>query len=224
MPRASHPHRARYKTHLPLSPCPKTKPKQTRLGTRTSALAGKQISQEGAVSRRLLPYTTPKVSHGAGTGAGTAATIVKAPPATRSPSRGARLRGEERRRPALPRRGHPAARHRKVPAAPTRRSLTSSPVHHLLRAPPGHRLHGELNPAGAGTSPRCRMQPRSSGRRLVPSHAAVPAAPLRAAPSPAWLLPPAAAGPAPVLPRLQVLSRAGPSVDVTDGSGAAAGG
>lgn len=89
-------------------------------------------------------------------------------------------------------RGAPPARRPKVPPAPRRQSrlpLTLSPVHHLLRAPLGHWLHGGCEPAG--TSPRDRPQllgPRT--RPLSRSHPGS-AAPARPVPGPA---PPAGHG------------------------------
>lgn len=107
--------------------------------------------------------------------------------------------------------GHPQRAAGKFPRRPRRHGrppLTLSPVHHLLRAPLGHRLHGGSEPAG--TSPRDRPQllrPRT--RPLSRSHPGS-AAPGRPLPGPA---PPAGRGPAPLPLRPQVPcpARAGPA-------------
>lgn len=109
----------------------------------------------------------------------------------------------EPRRGQSSRSGAPPPPTRKVPPPPRRQgrlALTLSPVHHLLRAPPGHRLHGGAIPP-AQPRDRAQLPGRAAARPLtLPSRQRRPgpSRPSRRRARPAAAPPP---GPRPARPR-----------------------
>lgn len=173
---------------------------------------------------RQLPGSTPGESRGSAGGAAGEPAEGLAPP-RRGAGKGARRRPRSPcGRPAgEPRFGERSHERPALPLSPTaessrganRRPLTLRPVHHLLRAPLGHRLHGGLDLAKQAPSPaghRSRTPPDADPSPVSGSH---PGRAARGRPllgltppaGPGWARP-AAAPPPGAVPR-----RAGPAVN-----------